>query len=478
MPLRLYSSLTRHYEPFETGKAGEVGLYHCGPTVYHYAHIGNLRVYVFTDILRRTLEYLGFKVRQVINITDVGHLTDNADEGEDKIEEAAKREGKSVQDIARFYTEAFFDDLRLLNVENTGTLFPKASDYIDQQIKLISALEERGFTYNTLDGIYFDTSKLSSYGRLGGISVSAESEVARIERDPQKKNPRDFAVWKFHRGEGKRQQEWNSPWGVGFPGWHTECVAMSESLLGAPFDVHTGGVDHIPIHHNNEIAQAEALFGNTLARYWLHNAFLNFSGAKMAKSKRNLINLKDLIAEGFDPLAFRYFLLTAHYRTPLSFSVESLRSAEAALTHIVMSIATLPDSGTVDENLRERFVDAITDDLNTPLGLALTFEILKSQSLSGEAKKATILDFDRVFGLNLKALTSKMKGVLLRSLPKEIRSLSEEREVARSDKNWQKADAIRKQLRSLGYEVRDTPEGPQILPTLTLTSPGRERNSN
>ncbi|OGZ28398.1 MAG: cysteine--tRNA ligase, partial [Candidatus Nealsonbacteria bacterium RIFOXYC1_FULL_40_7] len=317
--IKLYNTLSKKKQVFRPLKDKEVRFYSCGPTVYNYAHIGNLRTYIFNDILKRVLRYNGLKVKHVMNLTDVGHLTSDADTGEDKLEKAAEREQKTAWQIAEFYTESFKKDLKKLNIEEPD-IWAKATDHIEEQIKVIKILERKGFTYRIEDGIYFDSSKIKDYGKLEGKKKKNIMAGARVEMAEGKKNPQDFALWKFSPKDKKRQMEWNSPWGIGFPGWHTECVAMSKKHLGVPFDIHTGGIDHIAVHHTNEIAQTEAAFEKDLAMLWLHGEFLDLKKEKMAKSEGNVILLGDIIRKGFDPLSFRYLCLTAHYRSKLTFS--------------------------------------------------------------------------------------------------------------------------------------------------------------
>ncbi|MDO8579314.1 MAG: cysteine--tRNA ligase, partial [bacterium] len=374
MDIELYNTLTGKKEkfvPIERGLFGKpkVGMYHCGPTVYNYAHIGNLRAYVFADTLKRLMKVAGYKVKQIINITDVGHFTSDDDTGEDKMEKAREREHKSAWDIAEFYTKAFFSDLADLNIDTSDTQFPRATSYIKEQIKMIKTLSEKGFTYPTSDGIYFDTSKFPEYGKLGNINLGGIREGERIGLNEEKKNPTDFALWKFSpaskNSKEKRDMEWPSPWGVGFPGWHIECSAMSRSLLGDVFDIHTGGIDHIPTHHNNEIAQSESVTGKIPARIWMHNAFVNISGGKMAKSDENFITLSSLKEKGYPPLAYRYFLLGARYRTQLNFTWEALDGSTNAYKKLVATIRELPPGGKVNKELWNRILGFVADDLDT-----------------------------------------------------------------------------------------------------------------
>ncbi len=395
MALKLYNTLSGKLEEFKPIDPGKVGMYHCGPTVYDYVHIGNLRSFLLADTLRRTFSYLGFEVRQVMNITDVG-IGGNNDEGEDKIVQGLKREGKEItmenmKGLTEFYAERFKEDIGKMNIK-TPDVFPKASEHIDEQVEMIKVLEEKDFTYKTSDGIYFDTSKDPNYGRLGKLGKDAESRVVNSE----KRNSRDFALWKFNSDLG-----FQSPWGQGFPGWHLECSAMSRKYLGDTFDIHTGGIDLAPVHHNNEIAQSENACGCELAHYWLHNEFVNISGAKMAKSEGNHLTLKILEEKGFSPLSYRYFLLLSHYRTPTNFTWEALEAAQNAFNKIKKLVDSWPDGGRVDEAYKAKFVEKIENDLNTAQALAILWTLAKDKEVKPEDKKATAQDFCKVFGLGL-----------------------------------------------------------------------------
>ena len=460
MGVRFYNSLTRKKEFFSPIKKGKVGLYTCGPTVYWYAHIGNLRTYIFEDILKRVLEYNGYKVKHVMNITDVGHLTSNEDYGEDKIEKKAKEEKKTVWEIAEFYTKAFKEDLELLNIIKPD-IWVRATQTINDQINLIKILEKKGFTYKIKDGIYFDTSKLKTYGRLWPKKIKAKAKP-RIEITSGKKNPADFALWKFSPKEQKRQMEWDSPWGKGFPGWHTECVVMAIKYLRIPFDIHCGGIDHILIHHTNEIAQAEAAFGKIPANFWLHGEFLLLESGRMGKSEGNIITLRDLIKRKFNPLAYRYLCLNTHYRSKLSFSWDSLKSAQSALNNLYLKVSEIKPEKSPNkikskefQGFKENFLKEINDDLNIPKALALCWKIIKSPLLSNGEKYNLLLDFDRVFGLNLKDI-KKVK------VPLRIQKLVKLREKYRQEKKWKKADEVREEVQKNGYLIEDTKEGPKI----------------
>lgn len=467
MVLKLYNTLSRKKEEFKPIKDKQVGLYCCGPTVYWFAHLGNLRTYIFEDVLKRVLEYNGYNVKHVINITDVGHLTSDADTGEDKIEKGAKREGKTAWEIAEFYTNAFKKDLGLLNIE-PPTVWVRATDTIQDQIDLIKTLEEKGFTYKLPDGIYFDTSKIKDYGKLAGRKKRNQKAGARVKMQEGKKNITDFALWKFTPEGTKRQMEWGSPWGRGFPGWHTECVVMSSKFLGTPFDIHCGGIDHIQIHHPNEMAQAQAAFGNNLANFWLHNEFLTFEGGKMAKSLGNILRLEELSEKGFNPLSYRYFCLNSHYRAKTDFSLEGMKASQNALDKLYDAVLEFKnplldqtaDSKQISkysalDKLKEEFLEFINDDLNTPKALALMWKLIKDKKVPNQEKYKLLLEFDKIFGLGLNAVEKS-------EIPQEIKNLAKDREKFRQEKNWQKSDELRDKIKSLGYEVKDTPSGPEI----------------
>jgi cysteinyl-tRNA synthetase len=456
--LKLFNTLTRKKEVFKPLKGKEVGLYTCGPTVYWFAHIGNLRTFIFEDILKRVLEYNGFKVKHVMNITDVGHLTSDADNGEDKMEKGAKREGKTAWEIAEFYTNVFKEDLKNLNIKEP-TIWTKATDYIKEQIELIEILEKRGFTYKISDGIYFDSSKIKDYGKLAGKKPKKIKAGARVKMVSGKRNPTDFALWKFTPPGVKRQMEWDSPWGKGFPGWHTECVVMSAKHLGMPFDIHTGGIDHISIHHTNEIAQAEAAFCQNLANFWLHGEFLVSKEGKMSKSKENITILKDLIEKEINPTAYRYLCLTAHYRSKLFFSFSALKSAQNALDNLYQKVREISEEkkeeSKISKDYGEKFINLINDDLDTPKAVALMWNVLKSKKISDKEKYNILLDFDKVFGL-------KIEEIKKQEIPEEIQKLAKEREKMRKEGKWQESDEIRNKIKSMGYQIEDTQKGTKI----------------
>lgn len=464
--LKLYNTLTKQIETFKPLIEGKVGMYHCGPTVYDYPHIGNLRSYVFADTLRRTCEFLGYTVNQVINITDVGHIVSDADVGEDKMEKTAIQSGKTAQEIAEYFTQVFFDNLKDLNVNTTNTHFPRATGYIDEQIALIQKLENEGHTYTTSDGVYFDVSTFKDYGKLGNIDLKGLDVGHRIGENTEKKTPYDFALWKFSPTTGaKRQQEWLSPWGVGFPGWHIECSAMSQQLLGETFDIHTGGIDHIPVHHNNEIAQSECLTHKPLARVWMHGAFLNWKDRKMSKSDGSFVRLEDLVEKGIHPLAFRYFLLQSKYRQEIVFDMESLEAAQTAYTRLLSRIRKVwqnlqgeegEDSQDVCQELTATITEKITDDLNTPQVLAYLWDVLKNEDIHARLSQKEFESFiestDILLGLNLQSACKKEE---VQEIPEHIQKLLDARTLARQEKNWTKADTLREEIQTLGFEVKD-----------------------
>lgn len=452
--IHLFNTLGRQKEVFQPIKPKQVGLYTCGPTVYNYAHLGNLRTYIFEDLLKRVLLYNSYRVKHVMNITDVGHLTSDADTGEDKMEESAQKEKRSPQEIANFYTDAFKQNLKDLNILKPD-VWCKATDYLKEQIDLIKKLEQKGFAYQIDDGVYFDTSKLKNYGQLTKQNLADLKAGSRVEMVAGKKNPTDFALWKFSptKAGKKRLQEWDSPWGVGFPGWHLECAAMSIKYLGIPFDVHCGGIDHVAVHHTNEIAEAEAAYNKKFVNYWLHGEFLLLDKEKMAKSAGEFITLQTLINKKYNPLAYRYLCLTAHYRSQINFSWESLEAGQNALNNLYQTISAYPAPSKINKETQENFLAAINDDLDLPKALAIGWDLVKSD-LPSEVKLATLFDFDRVFGLNLENFWQEAKRI-----PAEVVDLVKQREQARQEKDFKKSDDLRKKIQEKGYLVEDTPDG-------------------
>ncbi len=463
--LFFYNTLTRRKELFRPIFPGRVGLYTCGPTVYNYAHIGNLRTYLFDDFLRRVLEYNGYEVKHVMNITDVGHLTGDRDMGEDKLEVGAKREKKNALEIASFYTQAFKENLSALNIKEPS-IWCKASENIKEQIVLVKRLQEQGYAYRTSDGLYFDTSRVKDYNKLSHLPLKALKEGARVEKNPEKKNPTDFALWKFSPPHSRRQMEWDSPWGLGFPGWHIECSAMSLKYLGRERDIHTGGVDHINVHHTNEIAQSEAATGEKFFNYWLHGAFLNIKGGKkMSKSEGNFLTLENsFLKPGINPLAYRFAACQVHYRKPMEYSPSALKQAEAGLNSLYSQIAALGEGkGWPAAAYQAKFLAAINNDLNLPRALAVLSSLLKAK-LAPAVKRATALDFDHVFGLRLKQAATMVKLRLdLEELPAEIRMLISQRQAAREAKDWEEADRLRQEIKRRGYLLEDVKGGVRIL---------------
>jgi len=470
MAIKLYNTLTRKKAVFKPITKKHVGIYTCGPTVYSCAHIGNLRSYIFADILKRVLLYGGYKAKHVMNVTDVGHLTSDADEGEDKMEKAAQKEKKSAREIADYYWRIFRDDFKKLNIIEPD-IWCKATDHINEQIELIKKLEKKGYTYKTSDGIYFNTAKLKNYGQLARLKKEGLQAGKRIGLG-EKKNITDFALWKFSPPVGgassqpKRQQEWNSPWGIGFPGWHIECSAMSMKYLGEHFDIHTGGIDHIPIHHPNEIAQSEVATGKKFVNYWLHGEFLTFKGEKVSKStamptgrQGGLFTISELEEKGFNPLAFRYFTFNAHYRKQLSFSLKDLKKSENSyqrLKNIITGISAQgrPASGwKINRKYLDQFASAIDNDLDMPKALSILWGLIRDKKAQGKFR--TIREMDKIFGLDL------LKKEII-EVPSQIKKLIEDREIARKQKNWKKSDQLRIQIQSLGYWVEDTKDGPKI----------------
>ena len=476
MALKFYNTLTRNKQVFKPIRDKQVGLYTCGPTVYNYAHIGNLRTYIFEDILQKTLEYNGYKVKRVMNITDVGHLTSNADTGEDKIELEAKKEKRSVWEIAKFYTKEFLGDLKELNVKKPKIIVPATKTVIDQ-IKIIKILISKKYAYETSKAIYFNVAEFKTYNKLSHQPLSQKITAARKEviEDPEKKHPADFALWFKLVGRYKdHTMRWPSPWRLGFPGWHIECSAISTKYLGQPFDIHTGGVDHIGTHHTNEIAQSEAAFGKPLARFWLHGEFLIIDKDKMAKSEGNFITLDILKKRGINPLAFRYLTLTAHYRSKLNFTWKGLEGARNALNNLKEAILNIknetllshlksdfeiPRSRTsgneVLKKYKKEFLSYINNDMEMPRALALLWDIVKSKKTDAKTKYALIADFDKIFGLKLTKSESK-------KIPPQILKLAKDREKYRQEKNFAKADELRKKLESFGWLIEDTLRGPKL----------------
>ncbi|MEK7190332.1 MAG: cysteine--tRNA ligase [Patescibacteria group bacterium] len=454
--IQFYNTLSREKEYFSPINEKEVRMYTCGPTVYNYTHIGNLRSYVFADILCRTLRYNGLKVKQIINITDIGHLSSDGDVGDDKMTKGLLREGKelnlkNMRELAEFYAEKFKEDLKHLNIQKPeGFYF--ASDYVKEDIEFIKKLEQKKYTYKTTDGIYFNTSKMSDYGILWGKTRNKKELQSRIMENPEKKNKEDFALWKFNPKIG-----FSSPWGKGFPGWHIECSAMGMKFLGEQFDIHTGGIDLIPTHHTNEIAQSECATGKKpFVKFWMHSEFVDTGGVKMSKSENNFLRLESLINKNINPITYRFWLLMASYRTKVNFVWEALGGAETALKRLYNLYSDLgADVGNIHQEYKNKFKEFINDDLDTPRALSLLWDVFKDPNISDADKKATILDFDKVLGLDFADLKEE-------KIPAKIKKLAEEREKARGNKDFKKSDELRGKINSLGYEIKDNPSGPEI----------------
>jgi len=465
-PLKLYNTESQKLEVFEPLNRKQIRLYTCGPTVYDYLQIGNLRAFLFADILKRTLMWNGYSVKQVMNFTDFGHLTDDADAGEDKIMKGLRREGKPItlaamRELTDFYIDAFLNDIEELRII-PATKFTRASEYVHEQIQLIKTLDEKGYTYETSDGVYFDISKFPKYGRLGSIQIANLKAGARVETNSEKRHPADFAVWK------KGLLGWDSRWGKGFPGWHIECSAMALTELGKQIDIHTGGIDLHATHHNAEIAQCECATGKTFVKYWLHNEHVHIEGKKIGKSLGNAVTMQQLLDRGFSGDDYRYWLLTAHYRSTVNFTFEALSGAKQALFRLKRYVyeeyqnkPSKPDQGYI-----KRFSEHINNDLDTPGAIALLHEISKDTTLSNQVKCATLQKIDEVLAIGL----SDPVDTALRSLgiiakedvPEEVMSLVNERELARSARNWDEADRLRTAINLKGYIVEDTAHGPKV----------------
>ena len=468
LPLQLFDSLSREKRDLEPIEEGKVRLYTCGPTVYQYAHIGNLRTYIFEDLLVRTLRFFGYQVRHVMNITDVGHLTDDADEGEDKMLKGAREQRKSVWEIAELYKEAFFNDLEALNI-TMPDITCRATEHIQDMIELIRRIEAAGFTYQAGGNLYFDVAKAPDYGRLTHQRREDLKAGARIAVDPNKRNPHDFVLW-FTRSKFEHQSMlWDSPWGRGYPGWHIECSAMSMKYLGEQFDIHCGGIDLIPVHHTNEIAQSEAATNKKpWVKYWLHGEFLVLAKEKMAKSAGNFLTLSSLREGGYDPLDYRYFCLGAHYRSPLQFSFEALDAARSGRLNLVERILRLKeDAPAVEpatalrgkaEALLRSFRGDMANDLNAPKALGSFWELIKDEQVAAQQKLGALLEMDRVLGLGIASIEAEE---LDPEFEAEVQALVDEREKARRDKDYVRADEIRKQLRQKQVILEDTPSGPR-----------------
>lgn len=458
MAIKLYNTATRKKEEFKPLKKDSVGIYSCGPTVYWNQHIGHMYAYTQWDVLVRFLKYMGYKVKWVMNITDVGHLTSDEDTGQDKMEKGAEREGLTVEEIANKYTNQFKESLKDLNITSPDVL-PQATEHIEEQIKLNKEIEAKGFAYQTSSGLFFDTSKFPDYPKFARLNLDKQKEGARVEIDPEKKNPADFALW--FTNQPNHILKWDSPWGVGFPGWHIECTAMSTKHLGNQFDIHTGGKEHIPAHHSNEIAQAHAVFGNQTANYWIHNGMLNLKGTKISKSDPSTIILvSDLKDKGYNPLSLRYLIMTSHYGQGLEFSYQSLDSAQTALNRLYETARNLSKDGENNpkkvEKYKDEFISSLSDDLNIAKGLATLWNMIKDKELSGSDKLNLLLDWDKVLGFKIE------ENLVVEAIPEEIEKIAKEREIARQEKDWKKSDSLRDEIEEKGYSIKDTLKGQEI----------------
>lgn len=462
MSFYLYNTMTRNKEEFIPANKNKVGMYTCGPTVYNYAHIGNLRTYIFEDALKKSLEYVGYKVKHVMNVTDVGHLQSDGDEGEDKMALGASREHKTVWEIAKFYEDAFFEDCKKLNVKRP-TVVCRATEHIEDMIKFVQKLEERGYTYESNGNVYFEIDKFEDYTKLANLSIDELEAGSRIEIDPNKKNPLDFVLWFTNSKFSNQIMQWDSPWGRGFPGWHLECSTMSIKYLGENIDIHCGGIDHIPVHHTNEIAQSEAALGHKWVNYWVHGEFLVLDGGKMSKSSGDFLTVSKLEEEGFSPLDYRYFCLQSKYRKQLVFSFESLKDAQNGYKALKKKIGTIltniDETNNMNKELisgyQEKFKTQISDDLNIANAFTVLNEVIKDGELNNKEKAFLIEDFDIVFSLNL--MTIEKEAIEVDE--KLINHLIEERNIARKEKNYKRSDEIRAQLLDMNIEVLDSKEG-------------------
>lgn len=464
--MRLYNTLSRTKEEFKPLVGNTVRMYSCGPTVYNYAHIGNLRTYVFMDLLRRILREEGYKVKGVMNITDVGHLLSDADDGEDKMEKAAKEQQKSPYEIAAHYTSVFFDDLAKLNI-GRPELTPKATDHIPEMLDLVYGLCDAGYGYETADGIYFDIGRFPEYGKLSRLNLEDQLAGARVEVNGEKRHPADFAIWK--KAPKEHIMQWDSKWGKGYPGWHIECSAMGKKYLGEVFDIHTGGVDHIPIHHENEIAQSQAMTGKNPAAFWMHGEFMLVDGGKMSKKLGNTYTLTQLAEMGYTPMHFRYFCLNAHYRKKLNFTFEGMDAAKVSYQRLAAQLLKhKAGENALSEEQKQEYRDAfrreITDDLNVPGALGVLWTMLKAPA--SRDVYALALEMDKVFGLALDTAVqeemARVKAESAAEVPAEVKAVAELRFTARKNKDWAKSDELREQLKQMGYAVKDSKDGYEL----------------
>ncbi len=458
MDIFFSNTLTRKKDLFKPIDKKEVRIYSCGPTVYKDATIGNMRTSIFQDVLRRVLCYNGYKIKHVMNITDVGHLVSDGDEGEDKMIKSAREEHKSPKEIAEYYTKLFFDDLKLLNIE-TPEIVCKATDHIKDMLEYVETLVEKGYAYETSTAIYFDVSKLDKYPILSNLNLEDQKAGARVEVDPEKRNPYDFALW--IKAPEKHLMKWDSPWGPSYPGWHIECSAMGQKYLGEQFDIHTGGIDLIPTHHENEIAQSKGYCGKIPANYWLHGEYLLIDGGKMSKSLGNVYLVKDIIDRGYNPLSFKLFSYSSHYRNKLNFTWEGMDAADKSLERLKNGYKLhLNGTDNIEDEVvseyEERFHRAINDDLNMPLSMSVVWEVIRYNKKSPKLANL-LLKFDEVMGLKIDDENAKQEDI-----PEEILKLMEERKIARDNKNWKESDRLRDLIKSKGYEIKDTKDGMEV----------------
>ncbi len=458
--ITLYDSLSKQKKVFLPISKNVVKIYSCGPTLYRRAHIGNLRGYVFADTLNRLFREAGFKVKHVINLTDVGHLFGDGDTGEDKIEKEAKDTNQNIESLIINLIKVFNSDLEHLNISLKRYNFTRATSYIKEQVSLIERLEKKGFAYKISDGMYFNVQKFKSYGGLAGVSKSIQQEGKRVEINKEKKGPYDFALWKFSKKTENRLQEWSSPWGVGFPGWHTECCAMASSVLGKSIDLHTGGIDLAPTHHNNEIAQQESDTGQVFVNTWMHTEFVALKGAKLSKSDGNIINIDNLIENKIDPVALRYLFLTIHYKTPINYTDESIKAANLSIKELKNYCFYKSSLFFVkkDKQVIEQIKKAVSHDISTPKAIALLWEFLKDDSIKRSTKTKTILEIDKIFGLGLKK--KKIK------IPNDVFILFKERQKARENQDWKKSDILREKIKVKKFNVVDTSSGTDLFPII------------
>ena len=459
MDIYFYNTLTRQKEKFIPIDKQEVRMYSCGPTVYKNATIGNIRTNIFQDVLRRVLRYNGYKIKHVMNITDVGHLVSDGDEGEDKMLKSAREEHKTPLQIAEHYTKLFFDDLKSLNIE-TPEIVCKATDHINEMLEYVEKLMENGYAYETSTAIYFDISKLDKYPILSSINLEDQKAGARVEVDPEKRNPYDFALW--IKAPENHLMKWDSPWGPSYPGWHIECSAMSQKYLGEVFDIHTGGIDLIPTHHENEIAQSKGACGKIPAHYWMHGEYLLINGGKMSKSLGNVYLLDDIIKRGYDPLVYRLFNFSCHYKGKLNFTWEGIEAASTALTRLrdgyQKHLTGMADvDGTIISEIENKFHQAINDDLNMPLAMSFVWEAARFEKKNPEVSNL-LAKFDTVLGIKIDEANSEKEEI-----PQEILDLAEQRKIARENKDWAKSDELRDLINQKGYNVKDTKNGVEVI---------------